>query len=454
MASDQEISLFQVLVQQRGLGEYLVFLKQLQTAAAEVARLEHNPALAKVTIGERQFSRWTRGQHGSGPRPLTARVLEHLFQRSARDLFGPARAAGERSSRLPAAQCIEPGASSDAHTRDLLMTAASESASFAAYAEQSNVGPHSLEQLSADIRRIVSTYPNRPVVPLFEEVLSLRDRCFELLEGRQPPAYTSDLYLAASVLCGILANASFDLGAYREAETQARTAFVCAEQAGHNGLRSWIRGTQALICYWEERPHDAIRLVKSGEQYVPENGTAHIRLASIAARAHARLGQEHDAVAALRRADEYREQAADDDIPGGMLAFPLAKQRFYAATTRLWLGGDANNREAAALAEEAVALYESAPPENQRLGELSLARMDLALAELAGDEIEGAAHQIDAVIAVASRRPTESVSRRLGQFARRLAASPAGTSAIGLSLQDGIMQHRRARNELPAGGRG
>ncbi|MGW3185013.1 hypothetical protein ACWDD9_37640 [Kitasatospora sp. NPDC001119] len=454
MASDQEISLFQVLVQQRGLGEYLVFLRQLQTAAVEVARLEHNPALAKVTIGERQFSRWTRGQHGSGPRPLTARVLEHLFQRSARDLFGPVRAAGERSSLAPAAQCIEPSVGSDAHTQDLLMTAASQSASFAAYAEQSNVGPHSLEQLQADINRIVATYPNRPVVPLFEEVVSLRDRCFEFLEGRQPPGYTSDLYLAAAVLCGILANASFDLGAYRAAETQARTAFVCAEQAGHNGLRSWIRGTQAMICYWEDRPHDAIRLVHLGEQYIPESGTAHIRLSSIAARAHSRLGQQHDAVEALRQADAYREQATNDDIPGGMLAFPLAKQRFYASTTHLWLGGDANNREAAAMAEESVALYESDPPETRRLGEMSLARMDLALAELAGDEIEGAAHQIDAVIAVASKRPTESVSRRLDQFARRLAVSPARTSPIGLSLQDGIMQHRRVRNELPAGGRG
>ncbi|MFJ7280582.1 hypothetical protein [Kitasatospora sp. NPDC098663] len=453
-------TLFQTLVHQRGMAEYRVFLRRLEAAGEELAQIERNPALAKVTIGDRQFSRWMEGvregERLSKPRPLTARVLEHLFQRRIDDLFAVITPAGT-THRIGGGgsegQWMEPSTGSDAHHQDMLMTAANESARFASYAEQSNVGPHTLEQLDADIRRIVITYPNRPVVPLFNEVRALRDRTFELLEGRQPPAYTRDLYLAAGVLCGILANASFDLGDYRSAATQARTAFLCGEQAAHNGLRSWIRGTQAMVAYWDDRLRDAVHLARDGQQYMPERGTAHIRLASIAARAYARLGREREALDALRTAEEYRQQGeSGEDLPGGMMAFPPAKQALYSSTTHLWLGGASHLEQAAADAEESVALYQSEPVERQRLGELSLARMDLALAELGSGEVEGAADQVEAVLALASRRPTEAVNRRLDQFARQLAAVPAGSSPLGLTMQDAIAHHRRNARQLPSGG--
>jgi hypothetical protein len=93
--------------------------------------------------------------------------------------------------------------------------AAAESARFGQFAEQSNVGPHTLEQFRADLARIVTTYPNRPVYPIFVELRALRNRAFELLEGRQYP----ELYQVTGVLCGVLANASFDLGWLAAAET-------------------------------------------------------------------------------------------------------------------------------------------------------------------------------------------------------------------------------------------
>ncbi|MGZ9928314.1 hypothetical protein ACXNSR_00300 [Streptomyces sp. NC-S4] len=154
-----------------------------------------------------------------------------------------------------------------------MTAAAEESADFAARVEASNVGPHTMEQLEADLRRIVTTYPNRPVGPLVEEVRALRDRVFEKLEGRQTPSQTRDLYMAAGVFCGVLANASFDPGRYSAAETQARTAHMCGELAGHNGLRVWVRGLQALIAYWDGRPADAVRLAEAGRGLVPEEGT-------------------------------------------------------------------------------------------------------------------------------------------------------------------------------------
>lgn len=324
------------------------------------------------------------------------------------------------------------------------MAAANESARFAALAEASNVGPHTMEQLEADIRRIVRTYPNRPVGPLFQEVRELRDVAFRLLEGKQPPQYSRGLYFAAGVLCGVLANASFDLGRYEAAETQARAAFLCGELAAHNGLRSWIRGLQALIAYWDGRPSDAVRLAEAGSVFMPESGTAHIRLASIKARALGQLGHATDALAALHMADAMREQATEDgDLPGGMMAFPLAKGLFYASSTHLWLGGEQHLAEAESRAQEAVTLFSTAPPEQRRLGEEALARMDLAFARLGRGEIDGAAEQVHAVLTNNARRHTESVSKRLGHFDRHLSVHPAATSPIAIGLREAIIAHQQ-----------
>ncbi len=445
------VTLFQVLVKERGLDRYPVFRERYEAAAREMAERTGDRALARYTIGARQFARWLNGDVAGSPRPGALRILAHLFQVRADALFAPAgagsRARGGWDEKHERSQSMDQG--------DVVMAAAHESAGFAGRAERSNVGPHTLEQLDADIRRIVSTYPNRPIMPLFLEVRELRDRAFELLEGQQPPRYTRDLYLAAGTLCGVLANASFDLGQYAAAETQARTAFLCGELAGHSGLRAWVRGMQALIAYWDDRPTDAVRFAQAGQEFLPEEGTAHIRLASIAARALARLGRHDDALIALRTADQFRTALSQDDQFGGMMAFPTAKQLLYASTAYLWLSGEDQQAMLAAAKRDATAAidgYEADPPERRRLGELSLARLDLAHARLAGGDLDGAAEQVHIVLGVEAHRRTESVGRRLAQFGRRLALSSAGSSSQGLNIQDSIaaFRERRAR-DLPPG---
>ncbi|MDT3395301.1 hypothetical protein RKE29_01320 [Streptomyces sp. B1866] len=437
--------LFQKLLGERHWGDYEVFRRRYEAAAKELARLEGPPSLATCTIGKRQFLRWAHGELEGTPRSDARRILEYLFQMPVAALFRPIQevAVGDPEA-APAPDGTEhPGPTGQAPfaTKDMVMEAAHESARFAARAERSNVGPHTLEQLGADIRRIVTTYPNRPVGPLFLEVKELRDRAFELLEGKQPPQYTKDLYLAAGTLCGVLANASFDLGRYDAAETQARAAFLCGELAGHNGLRAWVRGLQALIAYWDGRPQDAVRLAAAGRDFVPEEGTAHIRLASIEARAHGQMNNADEALSSLRRAEELRERADGPDIPGGMMSFPLAKQLYCASTTHLWLGGRQSLIDAEGHAEEAVALFEADAPEQRRLGELSLARMDLAVARLGRGDLEGTAVQVHTVLGVAARRRIESVSKRIEQFGRYLAVHPAASSQAALGLREAIISH-------------
>lgn len=209
------------------------------------------------------------------------------------------------------------------------------------------------------------------------------------------------------------ANASLDLGWLAAAETQARTAFLCAELAGNNALCAWVRGTQSLVAYWDERPRAAVELAADGWRYVPETGTARVRLAAIEARAHARLRDQRGTENALARAVQAREEVRGADDLGGMLTFPLAKQSFYTATARLWLSGWDSYTEAERDAAHAIELYEADPPEQRRLGELCLARLDLAAARLGRDDLDGAVDQLQDVLASAAQRRTEPVARRL-----------------------------------------
>jgi hypothetical protein len=401
----------------------------------EYARVASKLGLAS-SVTPQHVSRWLGGKLKGMPYPAQRRVLEHMFDVDVATLFAPPTSDLARYGAVVLGETLH-------SPEEVIAMAASESARFGQFAEQTNVGPHTLEQFEADLRRIVATYPNRPVYPMFVELRELRNRAFELLEGRQRPDQTRDLYLVAGLLCGVLANASFDLGYLDAAETQCRTAFLCAELAGHNGLKAWIRGTQSLIAYWDDRPHAAVDLAIDGWRYEPEIGTARVRLAAIEARARGRLRDSAGVQSALRRAEEARAVVTRPDDPGGMMAFPEAKQMFYAATAYLWLGSPETYREAEHAAGAAVRAYQEDPPERRRIGELCLARLDLATARLVGQDLDGTAEQVQEVLEMGVRRRTESVARRLGQVAIALERPQYQHAGLALDLHDQIADYLR-----------
>ncbi|MFG1795798.1 hypothetical protein [Nocardia sp. NPDC049149] len=424
------------------------FVRAFNQTAAELALM--SPKREKIEVSWGQARRWINGELVTLPHPISCRVLEKMFAEfnvSAEALFGPPMldetASIQSSHPLPqqhsASTLRRVGPVSQDEIEEVTNMAAAESAAFGEYAEQSNVGPHTLEQFEEDLRRIVKVYPNRPIYPLFVELRSLTNRLFRLLEGRQPPGRTRELYAIAGTLCAVQANACFDLGNLDAAKTQARTAFLCGELAEHNALRAWVRGLQALIAYWDDNYDVAADMAEQGWGFVPETGTARVRLASIEARARARLHDVRGTEAALAKAEWARERVAGHDDPGGMMAFPIAKQAYSAASAHLWLGGDAHYAKAEHLAEESLQLYTADPLEERRLGEMSLARLDLAVARLARRDLDGAAEQIREVLRTGGQRRVESVGRRLLQFRTQLERPYFQTSALATSMRDLIV---------------
>ncbi|GIH73031.1 hypothetical protein [Sphaerimonospora thailandensis] len=421
-------------------------------AVRRVHALCDDLGLARCGLVERSWREW---EATATPDRFYQDLLCRLFATGPVQLgFGADYSPPLLPVPLPAARAsvhVGDGKTDDHHSpphslQDLVMSAAHESADFISRAEQADVGPHTLEQFHADIARIVITYPNRPVAPTFVEVLHLRDRAFQLLEGRQRPDQARDLYLITGVLCGILANASFDLGNLAAAETQARTARLCAELAGNNWLLTWVGGTQSLIAYWDNRPTDAVTLARSVWDHTPETGTVQVRLAALEARAHARMRDAAAADEALRRADRAREQIRGDDEFGGMLVFPDAKQSFYGATCQLWLGDsdERRYRDAERLAAAAVIWYEASLPEQRRIGEQCLAMLELAAARLAHGELDGTVEVAQAVLSMGARRRTDSVARRLRQLGNQLARPVHQNASLAIAMREEIETFCRA----------
>ena len=320
---------------------------------------------------------------------------------------------------------------------EVIMDAAGQSAEFGEWAEATNVGSTTLEQLDEDVRQIARSYLNGAPLPLMLTTLRVRNRVFALLEGRQHPAQTRRLYVTAGRLCGLLGWMAGDVGRHAEAETQARTGWLCAELADADALRAWIRATQSKVAYWDGRMRESARLAEDGLRFTASD-TAGVLLASLGARAWARLGDADAAHAALGRAEDERARAGEDEV-GGLLGFSEAQQSYLAGTTHLWLQEPV---EALRAADRAVWLYGTGDQAERFYGAEMLALIDAATAHLQAGELESAGEKLAPVLALPREQRLETFTQRLGEMRDVLRRSRHATSRPAVDIQHQIEDFR------------
>ena len=352
--------------------------------------------------------------YGTTPlRLISSEALERLDPRERELLLrwgstlGAARQSAAADAPAPAAQAAPAVVTPRGRLRDAadvtlegqVAMAARRAFRFAATVEGSNVGPETLAELQDEIRRLARAYPQEPISGLLGDLVQVQDMAFRLLEGRQRPAQSRELHQLAAVAGGMLAKASHDLGDPQAAMTQARTAFVCADNADHPGLRGWVRGLQSLISYWAGWPNEALRFARLGAEAAEEShGSARVWVAALETRAWALFGNADETVAAMERADQLREQVQPDDLDeiGGILKFTVPRQTYYAADALAWLPEQRRPAEQRALA--AVEAYEAAGPEERSFGDEAGARTDLAVARVRLGDVEGAREALEPVL--------------------------------------------------------
>ncbi|MFJ9696650.1 helix-turn-helix domain-containing protein [Kitasatospora sp. NPDC101183] len=385
-----------------------------------------------IQVDRTTIGRWENGRGSPQPwmRPKLARALRVSVEQLA-DLLAasPATFAVASTSRLTNIE------------GDLAASVATDSAEsmlFLRFSSVSNVNDTVLEQIDADIERLAASCVSTPVSDLFHEIRALRQGVFDLLRGRQRPLRTSHLYLQAGRLCGLATHVALDLGQYRAAATHSRTAWHCAEFADHNGLRAWVRSVQSLIAYWQQDHRQAAELARAGLLFA-DGGTIAARLLSLEARATAALGDHASALRAVETAGAARSTATAIDLPG-VFTFPEAKQWAYTGTALLALHSRPHVNRAIEASARAIAMYESAPRQEQSSGDLLAAHLDLANAHLAHGDLDGVQAKLAVVLGAAPDRRTASISSRLRALSALLTEPAYSGSPLALSLRENVAE--------------
>lgn len=424
-----EETLLLSLLRLRRAASYKTFAEQFRAAAASLSEKEGNERLAKITVSQRQYERWRSGNIATMPLPDTCKVLESMFGHPVHKLFRPADLqAPEQPGKAVSGQ-------PDDDIEGTLTMAARRARSFAAVtAGASNVSRESVSQLEDEAARLARAYPAEPLTALLPDLIQLQSDTLTLLEGRQPPEFTRDLYLIAGLASGMLAKASHDRRDPGTAMVQARLAWQCADNVGHGPLGAWVRGLESLIQYWARQPREASAYAQAGLQVPGVTGTVRVWLWSLEARAQAALGHADTALAAIGEAQDARDRVTPDDLDsiGGMCGFEMARQQYYAADAGTvipaQLAGTALAADAARWAEQAIREYTASPA--PAFGDLAGSHAALAIARIRSGQFDGAA---DAVAPILDLPPAMRINGVLScavSVHRELSASGASSPVI------------------------
>ncbi len=335
---------------------------------------------------------------------------------------------------------------------DVIAVAASAARDHAQKVAVTEIGPGTVEQIRADVVRLGRAYVSAPPLPLFAAMHRTLSRIQEALDQKVYPAQARDLNFLAGALCGLMANASLDLGREEAADDLARAAWTYGRVIDSGPLMGWARGTQALAAIWDHRYLDAVRHAEDGLIHLPA-GTGKVRLLAISARALAAHGDRAQARAAITTAGTARTHEHPDELHdgvGGEFAFDDAKLCYYQALTLA-------NAEVPAEAERAAAasirLYQAVPARARSYGCEALARVQLARALLMSKKLEDAAEALGSVLALDPQMRIGSLAQHL-ETCRQLLHSPAyRSSAMARQLQRqlSVFSSASAARALPGG---
>lgn len=423
----------------------LQFLLWQQDATyEEVAHRFHQVAAQlgeRASLTPRHLRRLASGER-TGTTPVTRRVLQVMFGQPVAALLAPPHS--EITSH--SSSVFSPTAEQDLAIadREMLTMAAQRARTFALSTSTGSLSAETLDQLYDDIAHLTVAYQQRPISDFLGDLIQTQGDLFTLVEGRQPPKQTRQLLLLAAVANGLLAKVSHDFADPHAALTQSRTAFLCADNADHDGMRAWIRGLQSLIAYWAGRYHESVRYARQGASHAPTNTTS-VWLPVSEARAWAALGNSSETRAAIRRALDARDHVELDEVDelGGLCTFSYARQLYYTAEAFAWLPDQARDDERHAQARvaerhalDAVAAYSDPAAPDWAFGDAAGSACDLAISRVGLGKVDGATEAIEPVLALAADQRINGVIRSVNQV--HAALRKLGSSKEARDLQERI----------------
>ncbi|MFB8235549.1 hypothetical protein ACFC58_03265 [Kitasatospora purpeofusca] len=384
------ITLLDALAARAKLNDYRAFAAEYKRAAAVLHKKTGDPAFRNVELTEKSFKRWRDGGV-SRPHHPTPAILDHMFDRPIAELLAPCTDEQLHALNSAPAPVLDES--------ELAMTAR-DARAHAADAASQILPDLSLDQLEDDLVRLVRDNPSTPPHLIYMRAREILGLATVMLERTQVLSQRGRLYLVAGQVSALLGACAFDLGSTPTAIELMRAAALYGQVAEHGPLQAYAHGYLALLFYWKGNPAHAVRQVERAQAFPGVGATGKARLAAIAARAYAHLGDAELAHSAIQLSLADRGPTRDElhDGVAGEFDFSLERVTMSNSTTLLLLR-DGHGAEASA--RRSLDLIASHASGSTPLAVAPQAGADLAAALLMRRDLDGAAAALEPVLALA-----------------------------------------------------
>ncbi|WP_370963670.1 hypothetical protein [Amycolatopsis sp. cg9] len=397
----------------------------------DVAAHHYNAATGDPRAGMRGTRIWEYEQWPErGVRPTVAalRVLAGVYGTSWKSLLGlrdleqlPAKDLAEyHADAEPAA--VAPSAAPPARTAARVEAGPDDEIGASALDDAiqrttTNVDDVQLDDLWSDLDFLGGAYTRTAPDAILGQLAVIDERTSALLKGRQRPKQTQDLLLVGAKCSAMMAWIAGDLGRYRLSRQLNSAAWLYTQYADDFLARRWVRTSQARVAFWSGNGVESARLAADGLSYHVGGRLTDAPLILAEARGWSSVQAEPQVLDAIARWTTIEDP--DLGAGGEDRFFNITKdRRHYMAGTSLLSVGQAS----AALREFTTAreAYEKLSLEHRWEAMDPMIRIDTGRAHLRLGDLDGAAAQVEQVLAADVGKQPDMVHAMLKVLATEL----------------------------------
>ena len=274
-----------------------------------------------------------------------------------------------------------------------------------------SIGEDAIQQIEQAAISLAEFHTQAPARRLLNQVMPLHQRVRSLLGGRLRLSQQRELYRIESLL---LSHACLLLGDLNEndlAERYGMAGLAFAREAGSD--QAVAMTALAKTFRWQKRLTESVDMARSGFACSPD-APIRVQLASQEANAAALLGDEVRAREALARAERAAESVTPDS---GLSAwsFPVTRQAVFAQSVATQMGDADAMLRAASVADAAWAAGAPKVPANW-----AQIRVGAGIAHLLNGSLDGAAAEVEPVLALPASMRVATVTAYTERLRRRL----------------------------------
>ena len=274
-----------------------------------------------------------------------------------------------------------------------------------------SIGEDAIQQIEQATISLAESHTQAPARKLLNQVMPLHQRVRSLLEGRLRLSEQRELYRIESLL---LSHACLLLGDLNEnalAERYGMAGLAFAREAGSD--QAVAMTVLAKTFRWQKRLTESMDMARRGFACSPD-APIRVQLASQEANAAALLGDAVRAREALARAERAAESVTPDS---GLSAwsFPVTRQAVFAQSVATQMGDADAVLQAASVADAAWSA--GAPKVSANWAQI---RVSAGIAHLLNGHLDGAAAEVEPVLALPSGMRVATVTAYTERLRRRL----------------------------------